>query len=62
VRAQVERVVQAAGENLMDELTRVPGVRAEHDATDRLVVGRLRAADDQRAVPLRGGGGGFWPC
>jgi hypothetical protein len=60
VHAQVERVVQVAGEDLRDELTRVPGVRAEHDATDRLVVGRLGAADDERAVPPgRRGGFGF---
>jgi hypothetical protein len=51
VRVQVERVVQVAGENLRDELTRIPGVRAEHDAIDRLVIGRLRAADDQGVIP-----------
>ena len=41
VCAQVEHLVQVAGEDLTDEPARVPGVGGEHDAADRLVIGLL---------------------
>jgi hypothetical protein len=50
VCSRVKRLVQVAGEDLGDELARVPRVCAEHDATDRIVIGRLRAADEQRST------------
>ena len=60
VCSQVELGGQVARENLRRELARVLGVRAEHNTMGRLVIGRLGAADDQRAVPPgRRGGFGF---
>jgi hypothetical protein len=60
VCAQVELVGQVTREDLGCELARVLGVRAEHEPADRFVIGGLRAADEQRALPLgRRGGFGF---